>query len=189
MIPTRTESEDVMPTYAKVVIFGFGLAAAALGITQLGRGNSADAGARSDPKSDNTNSVKVLGIELRVSSTPLALIVVGLAAMLAPWLIPIGRTSDRIAASESPTGNSTPTVTTAALSPATTTALPAGLVRIDIQAEDAHLTSPMTARSDRTARGGAYILSTALNDGTARFDFDIDTEGTYEIWARVQTGD
>lgn len=54
-----------------------------------------------------------------------------------------------------------------------------------IEAEDGAIVSPMVARSDPSASGGAYVLSPADNDGALRIDFDVPNDGVYVFWGRV----
>ncbi len=77
--------------------------------------------------------------------------------------------------------------------PGLSTSSPEGTVEMTqqyaemIEAEDGAVVSPMVARSDPSASGGAYVLSPADNDGTLRIDFDVPNDGVYVFWGRVST--
>ena len=56
---------------------------------------------------------------------------------------------------------------------------------IVLEAESAALTAPMATRAHAGALGGAYVATDTSQQGTVRFDFDVEQAGDYVIWARV----
>ena len=70
------------------------------------------------------------------------------------------------------------TVTVDALPPA-----PTG--PISLEAESGTLTVPMARRSHSGATGGEYVSTSTSQQGTVRFDFDVEQAGDYVIWARM----
>jgi len=56
-----------------------------------------------------------------------------------------------------------------------------------IEAEDGDLTSPMAINNDARASGGQYVYTSANNQGSVSFTFDINVPGKYRMDAMVLT--
>ncbi|WES64860.1 TIR domain-containing protein [Microbacter sp. GSS18] len=106
-----------------------------------------------------------------------ALVAGGVAVVLS--LLP--GTADAPLADVSSAGTPTPTAATPTPTPTPTTLFDT----VEIEAEDGRLVATIAAHSDPQASGGAYISAAESESGTARYEFDVATAGTYRIWARV----
>lgn len=69
---------------------------------------------------------------------------------------------------------------------ATTATAPPVSHTSSFEAESGVITAPMVVASDAAASGGKYIVqTTTTSNGTASYDFTVDTTGNYQLTARV----